>query len=108
MSYDRCLDEILLAINSLGRHQSSIAPLPVHATGGPIFIKQNKYQIFINCKCCIKGTKHLQQVYQVYTFSVNNLSFNGFNLHMLKVVHELREFKALSSTDIAMDTICIT
>src|SRR3954466_12799802 len=56
MSYDRCLCEILFAINCLGRHQSSIAPLPVQATAGPVFIKQNKYQILIKLKVLYKGT----------------------------------------------------
>ena len=40
LSYDRCLGEILLAINCLVCHQSSIAPLPIHATADPVFIKE--------------------------------------------------------------------
>src|SRR3954469_3230842 len=63
--------ESMPAINCLGCHQSLITPLPVHATAGPVFIKQNKYQILINCKCCIKGT-NIYKVYQVYTFSIHD------------------------------------
>src|SRR3954467_7454502 len=93
--------ESMLAINCLGCHQSLISPLPVHATAGPVFIKQNKYQILINCKCCIKGT-NIYKLYQVYTFS-----FNGFNFQILKSIHEVKELEAFNSADIAMDMVCI-
>src|SRR4051812_21032912 len=96
----------MLGINCLGCHQSSISPLQVHATEGPVFIQQNKYQILINCKCCIKGT-NIYKVYQAYTFSINNFSFNGFNLKILKSIDETRELKAFTSADIAMDMVCI-
>src|SRR3954465_3407347 len=98
--------ESMLAINYLGCHQSLISPLPVHATAGPVFIKQNKYQILINCKCCIKGT-NIYKVYQVYTLSIDNFSFNGFNFQILKSIHEVRELEAFTSADIAMDMVCI-
>src|SRR3954465_13098616 len=98
--------ESMLATNCLGCHQSLISPLPVHATAGPVFTKQNKYQILINCKCCIKGT-NIYKVYQVYALSIHNFSFNGFNFQMLESIHEVREIEAFTSTNIAMDMVCI-
>ena len=53
-----------------------------------------------------KGT-NIYKVYQVYTFSINNFSFNGFNLQILKSIHEVRELEAFTYADIAMDMVCI-
>src|SRR4051812_39467904 len=82
---------------------SLISPLPVHATTGPVFIKQNKYQILIKCKCCIKGT-NIYKVYQVYTFSI----LNRCNVHGQEISHEILETHISSSPDIAMNIITIT
>ena len=54
--------ESMLAINFLGCHQSSISPLPVHAMAGPVFIKQNKYQILIYFKCCIREQTFIKYI----------------------------------------------
>src|ERR1044072_2155254 len=98
----------LLTINCLGCHQSSISPLPVHATAGPVFIKQNKYQILINIKCWIKGT-NIYKVYQVYTFSIHNFCIlNRCNVCGQEISHEILENHISSSSDIAMNIIPIT
>src|ERR1041385_2691620 len=50
---------------------------------------------------------NIYKVYQVYTFSIDNFSFNGFNFQILKYIHEVRELEAFTSADIAMDMVCI-
>src|SRR3954467_3876113 len=94
--------ESMLAINCLGCPHSLISPLLVHATAGPVFIKQNKYQILINCKCCIKGTD-IYKVYQVYTFSIHNFCIlDRCNVRGQEISHEIPDTHISSSPDIAM------
>src|SRR3954469_12252968 len=100
--------ESMLAINCLGCHQSSISPLPVHATTCLVFIKQNKYQILIYCKCCIKGT-NIYKVYQVYTFSIHDFCIlDRSNVCGQEISHEVLETHISSTPDIATNIITIT
>ena len=76
--------------SAVGRHHHARHP---HATSPPLqqaplmqkdlfSAKQNKYQIYLTLQMCLQDYNIYKIVYQIYTFVIDELSGDWFNIYV--------------------------